>query len=310
MPVCKICKINFKRSYSVTLHLKTQHKDFVQKAICPVCKRFVSNMANLRVHLSRLHKNHKITKKAKKMTKNDVKWTWVRSSSLVNGRHRGDQRSERNSSTESEENDAPMEYLVANGIIDDDDDDEEESGQLNSPDDTEESDSPMEYFVANGTIDDDDVDEEESGQLNSLDETAKNDMPDTSITIENESIELDIQEFQDDGVVCDVSQHEHTLQIVQIKELVEWTESSSEEECKEQLLQFESCSEFSHRKYLFSQFVYVYMHKHNIINNNVPALAMVSIPGRIIDEIKQTQPLNSFSMDIQDEMSGMEGREI
>lgn len=86
---CTVCvpNVRFKRSYNLKLHMKTAHSQYVHKAVCPV--RFCSfplfsTITNMRVHFKRIHK-----KKSFPKDKSEIEWIWVLTSTLMNGRSRG-----------------------------------------------------------------------------------------------------------------------------------------------------------------------------------------------------------------------------
>lgn len=89
---CTVCDQVFKRAHNVTLHMKTHHKNYVQKIICPICKQLVSTMTNLRVHLKREGERKKVKYRLenKKIDGQPIKRIWVPAKSLNNGRFYGD----------------------------------------------------------------------------------------------------------------------------------------------------------------------------------------------------------------------------
>lgn len=84
---CPVCRQVFDRPYNVTLHLKTAHREYVQKIVCSICKKLIS-LANLRVHLKRESKRNKkkYTLKNDKINGIELRRVYVPAKSLKHGR--------------------------------------------------------------------------------------------------------------------------------------------------------------------------------------------------------------------------------
>lgn len=76
---CPECGEKFTRKFNVTLHLRTQHAEYVEKAICPLknrkCNPFYSTKENLQVHLLKHHRGKKIVKN--KVDGKPIEWVVV-----------------------------------------------------------------------------------------------------------------------------------------------------------------------------------------------------------------------------------------
>lgn len=110
---CRRCKPPrvFARQFNLKLHMRTVHKNFVQKFICPICKLAISNVTNLRVHYKRKHKTSKLTDgKIKKL-----KQVRIDASKLMNGRfYKSITSSESDVSihSDSSEDDLPLSHVA------------------------------------------------------------------------------------------------------------------------------------------------------------------------------------------------------
>lgn len=65
--------------------MNTEHKSFVRKAICPLCKWAISTIPNMRNHLKRIHDNTPILNN--KIDGHKIKWVLISKKDLMNGRY-------------------------------------------------------------------------------------------------------------------------------------------------------------------------------------------------------------------------------
>lgn len=88
---CTVCRKVFRRPHTVTMHMKTAHRNYVEKLVCTVCKTLVSTMYNMRVHLNREGKRNKRTYKLRngKIDGQRIEHVWVRVTSMSNSRYGG-----------------------------------------------------------------------------------------------------------------------------------------------------------------------------------------------------------------------------
>lgn len=88
---CNVCRVTFQRAYTLKQHMKTKHKQFVLKAICPLCDWAISTTTNMRVHLNRHHRRHgkEIPLVNGIIQGKPLKWVWIEKRDLMNGRYYG-----------------------------------------------------------------------------------------------------------------------------------------------------------------------------------------------------------------------------
>lgn len=112
---CPKCGQTFKRKYNVTVHIKTAHKQVVQKLVCPICGELASTKTNLIVHVKRTHRGSRL--KNGKVDGLRIVTKHIQKTMLKNGRFYKD---------ESDENDSDEDEVFH-------DDDTDNTSEINIP---------------------------------------------------------------------------------------------------------------------------------------------------------------------------------
>lgn len=114
---CTVCREVFQRPHNVTMHMKTAHRNYVEKLVCTVCKTLVSTMSNMRVHLSREGKRNNKTYELRKgkIDGQRIEHVWVPATSMSNGRYKESYSSD--DSSVSDTDNAPLAALANKGSL-------------------------------------------------------------------------------------------------------------------------------------------------------------------------------------------------